>query len=151
LRIVTFVVRNAGPEDVAAMTRIYDALLASTTIEWTDELHRSRSAELAGGGVPQLRSLPPGATGSVFAADESYLGVDTIDPVRQDLVSHHVSFGAGRTAKIFRTPHRYVWPAELDLMGQIAGFELESRRADWMGTGFSAESASHVSVYQLPS
>ncbi|MDW5325853.1 hypothetical protein [Plantactinospora sp. KLBMP9567] len=51
---------------------------------------------------------------------------------------------------MFRSPHRYVWPAELDLMAQLAGFELESRYADWTGPEFTAESRSHVSVYRLP-
>jgi hypothetical protein len=35
-------------------------------------------------------------------------------------------------------------------MGQLAGFELEERSADWVGTPFTAESRSHVSVYRLP-
>jgi hypothetical protein len=54
-----------------------------------------------------------------------------------------------RDAKLYRTPHRYIWPAELDLMAQLAGFELESRHADWSGTEFTADSRSHVSVYRL--
>jgi SAM-dependent methyltransferase len=101
-------------------------------------------------GVPSLRELPPGATAAVFTDEPGYLGVDTYDVVQQHLVSHHVRFGAGREATIGRSPHRYVWPAELDLMGQLAGFELESRDADWSGTPFTAESGSHVSVYRLP-
>jgi hypothetical protein len=40
----------------------------------------------------------------------------------------------------------YVWPAELDLMAQLAGFELESRHAGWSGGEFTAGSGSHVSV-----
>jgi hypothetical protein len=39
-----------------------------------------------------------------------------------------------------------MWPAELDLMAQSAGFELEARHADWDGTEFTAESRSLVSV-----
>ena len=39
---------------------------------------------------------------------------------------------AGRR-ELFRSPHRYIWPAELDLMARLAGFELESRHADWAG------------------
>ena len=54
-----------------------------------------------------------------------------------------------RQARLFRSPHRYIWPSELDLMAQLAGFELETRHADWTGTEFTAESPSHVSVYQL--
>ncbi len=50
---------------------------------------------------------------------------------------------------MFRSPHRYVWPAELDLMAQLAGFDLEGRHADWAGAEFTADSRSHVSVYRL--
>lgn len=51
-----FRIRDAGAVDVAEMTRVYNALLATTTIEWTDEAHtvadrrrwqeRQRDAEL---------------------------------------------------------------------------------------------------------
>ena len=104
--------------------------------------------------VPDLRRLPPGQTGVVFTAEPGYLGVDTFDVLRQHLVSHHVTFDAAadgdRQARVFRSPHRYIWPAELDLMGQLAGFDLESRHADWHGTAFTADSPSHVSVYRTP-
>lgn len=53
-------------------------------------------------------------------------------------------------AEGYDTQHRYIWPAELDLMGQLAGFTLENRHADWTGGEFTAESRSHVSVYRLP-
>ena len=33
--------------------------------------------------------------------------------------------------------------------GELAGFELESRHADWAGAEFVADSPSHVSVYRL--
>ena len=100
-------------------------------------------------GVPSLRRLPPGQQGAVFRSEPGYVGVDTFDVVNQLLVSHHFRFGEGREARLFRSPHRYIWPAELDLMGEIAGFGLESRHADWSGAEFTAESRSHVSVYRL--
>ncbi len=100
--------------------------------------------------VPDLRALPPGRQGTVFAAEPGYLGVDTYDVVRQHLVSHHVRMDDDRRARVFRSPHRYAWPAELDLMAQLAGLELESRHADWTGGEFAAESRSHVSVYRHP-
>lgn len=104
--------------------------------------------------VPQLRSLPPGHGGTVEVSRPGYLLVDTYDVLRQHVISHHVQFGPelsdGREAQIGRTPHRYIWPAELDLMARIAGFELESRWADWDRSEFTAESRSHVSVYRLP-
>jgi SAM-dependent methyltransferase len=102
-------------------------------------------------GVPDLRVLPPGRPGVVFHHEPGYLGVDTYDVVAQHLVSHHVHFGEGRQAEILRSPHRYAWPSELDLMGRLAGLELESRSADWRGAPFTAESPSHISVYRRPS
>lgn len=70
--------------------------------------------------------------------------------LRQQVVSHHFHFdaGAGREARLFRSPHRYIWPSELDLMAELAGMTLESRHADWTGEEFTAESRSHVSVYR---
>ena len=72
------------------------------------------------------------------------------DVLQQRVVSHHFHFGDGKQAELFRSPHRYIWPAELDLMAQLAGFELENRYADWVGGDFTADSGSHVSVYRLP-
>lgn len=100
-------------------------------------------------GVPDLRTLPPGQGATVFRQEPGYIGLDVYDVVNQHLVSHHFRFGAGREAEVSRSPHRYIWPAELDLMAQLAGMELESSDADWTGTAFTAESGSHVSVYRL--
>ncbi|WP_244302060.1 class I SAM-dependent methyltransferase [Microbispora triticiradicis] len=101
-------------------------------------------------GVPELRALPPGRQAVVWHSEPGYIGLDTYDVLRQHLVSHHFTFDESRQATLFRSPHRYIWPAELDLMAQLAGFELESRHADWAGAEFTAESPSHVSVYRLP-
>ncbi|MEV6107926.1 class I SAM-dependent methyltransferase [Streptomyces sp. NPDC051940] len=100
--------------------------------------------------VPELRQLPPGRKATVWDSVPGYMGVDTYDVLNQHVVSHHFTFDDTRQARLDRSPHRYIWPAELDLMGQLAGFELESRHADWTGAEFTAESRSHVSVYRLP-
>src|ERR1700761_6938522 len=101
-------------------------------------------------GVPELRVMPPGQSAVVFQSSPGYIGLDTYDVVRQRLVSNHFYFGEGRQARLGGSPPRHICPAELDLMGQLAGFELESRHADWAGSEFTAESTSHVSVYRLP-
>jgi SAM-dependent methyltransferase len=100
--------------------------------------------------VPELRKLPPGQHATVWQSEPGYIGLDTYDVAQQQIVSHHFHFGGGTQAQLFRSPHRYIWPAELDLMAQLAGFQLESRHADWAGTAFTAESRSHVSVYRIP-
>jgi SAM-dependent methyltransferase len=100
--------------------------------------------------VPALRTLPPGQAGSVFATGPGYVGLDIFDVVvAQHVVSHHFEFGDDRQARLFRSPHRYIWPGELDLMGRLAGFDLESRHGGWSGEPFVAESSSHLSVYRL--
>ena len=118
---------------------------------------RNASDHLSAGGrfvielwVPELRRLPPGQQATVFHSEPGYIGLDTYDVLNQQVVSHHFRFGAGKEAELFRSPHRYIWPAELDLMAQLAGFELESRHEDWTGSAFTAASRSHVSVYRLP-
>jgi SAM-dependent methyltransferase len=118
---------------------------------------RNAARHLASGGrfvielwVPELRKLPPGQQATVWHTEPGYIGLDTYDVLQQHLVSHHFRFGEGRQAELFRSPHRYIWPAELDLMAQLGGFDLESRHADWAGTEFTAESRSHVSVYRIP-
>lgn len=98
--------------------------------------------------VPELRRLPPGQPATVGHSEPGYILLDTYDVLRQRVVSHHFRFGDGKQAHLFRSPHRYIWPAELDLMAQLAGFELETRHADWTGAEFTADSRSHVSVYR---
>ena len=99
--------------------------------------------------MPELRELPPGRHATVWQVEPGFIGLDTYDVLRQHVVSHHFHFGDTREARVLRSPHRYIWPAELDLMAQLAGFELESRHADWIGSEFTAESKSHVSVYRI--
>jgi SAM-dependent methyltransferase len=118
---------------------------------------RNAARHLSAGGrfvielwVPELRQLPPGRQATVWHSEPGYVGLDTYDVLQQRVVSHHFHFGDGKQAELFRSPHRYIWPAELDLMAQLAGFELEARHADWAGTDFTAESRSHVSVYRIP-
>jgi len=117
---------------------------------------RNAARHLASGGrfvielwVPTLRALPPGAPGMIFHSEPGYIGLDLYDVLHQHVVSHHVRFDESRQARLTRSPHRYIWPAELDLMAQLAGFELESRHADWSGHEFTADSPYHVSVYRL--
>jgi SAM-dependent methyltransferase len=121
------------------------------------ECFRNAARHLAPGGrfvielgVPDLRTLPPGQQATIFTSEPGYIGLDTYDVVNQLLISHHFTFGTGRQARLSRSPHRYIWPAELDLMAHIAGFELDARYADWTRAEFTAESRSHVSVYRLP-
>ncbi|MFS0718449.1 class I SAM-dependent methyltransferase [Arthrobacter sp. 1P04PC] len=151
---------SAG-EGFALAILVFNTISNLLTQEEQVRCFRNAARHLAPGGcfvvelwVPQLRSLPPGRGGTVEVSEPGYLLVDTYDVLQQLVVSHHVRFdpeaSGGREARMGRTPHRYIWPAELDLMAQLAGFELESRWADWDRSEFTADSRSHVSVYRLP-
>ena len=98
--------------------------------------------------VPELRKLTPGQDATVFTSEPGYIGLDTYDVLHQRVVSHHFRFDEGQQADHGWTPHRYIWPSELDLMAQLAGLTLESRDADWDGSEFTEDSRSHVSVYR---
>jgi SAM-dependent methyltransferase len=118
---------------------------------------RNAARHLAPGGcfvielwVPELPGPPPGEQAVVFTSEPGYIGLDTYDVASQQIVSHHFRFDEGRQAYLSRSPHRYIWPAELDLMAELAGLELETRHADWSGAAFTGESRSHVSVYRKP-
>ncbi|MHA6729343.1 class I SAM-dependent methyltransferase [Devosia sp. A369] len=100
--------------------------------------------------VPELPQALPAAQAVVGRSQNGYMLVDSFDVVAQHVISHHFNFAQDAAPTLFRSPHRYVWPSELDLMGQLAGFTLESRHADWTGSAFTAASRSHISVYRLP-
>ncbi len=99
-------------------------------------------------GVPDLRRLPPGEDARVFSHAPGYVGYDRyIDHISQQAMSHHF-LADGSGVREERTPFRYVWPSELDLMARLAGMTLRSRWADWARSPFTGDSTSHVSVWQ---
>lgn len=99
--------------------------------------------------VPAIHRLPAGGTTLAFRVEPDRVGFDTYDLLNQRLVSHHYRVEGGR-ADTFHSPHRYVWPSELDLMGELAGLVAAGRWAGWTRAPFTGESASHVSLWRRP-
>lgn len=98
-------------------------------------------------GIPDLRRLPPGETIRPFHVSDTHLGFDEYDVANQGLISHHFH----RTDDHFErnsVPFRYAWPAELDLMAEMAGMHLRDRWAGWKREPFTSDSVSHVSVWE---
>jgi SAM-dependent methyltransferase len=117
---------------------------------------RNAAAHLGPGGlflienyIPQLQRVPPGDTGRVFAAEPDHLGLEDYNLAAQIAVSTHywVIDGELRT---FSSPHRYLWPQELDLMAKLAGLTLRHRWSDWHRNAFTSDSPGHSSVWQKP-
>ena len=92
-------------------------------------------------GVPGTQPL------EVFDLSDAHVGIDEYDADTQRLVSHHFSL-VEREWRRLSVPFRAVSPAELDLMARLAGMELRERWADWDRSPFTAESRSHVSVWE---
>jgi SAM-dependent methyltransferase len=135
---------------------VYNTIMNVTTQAGQVATFRNAAAHLAPGGcfvievgVPNLQRLPPGETFQVFHQSEEYVGIDEYDVARQGLISHHIEMADGKAERV-SMPFRYVWPAELDLMAELAGMGLRDRWSGWRREPFTSESRDHVSVWQKP-
>ena len=133
---------------------VFNTIMNLTTQSEQVACFRNAAAHLRPGGcfvievmVPELRRLPPGETFHVFTGAGDAWGIDEYDVANQGLVSHHLDVADG-TPERFSVPFRYVWPAELDLMAELAGMTLRERWGGWKGEPFTSESRQHVSVWE---
>jgi SAM-dependent methyltransferase len=101
-------------------------------------------------GVPGIRRFPPGQAAVPFHVGQRHVGLDTYDMATQRGTSHHYRRHPDGTVTYGASNFRYVWPAECDLMAQLAGMDLQSRAADWQAGPFTNDSDSHVSVWCKP-
>ena len=125
-----------------------------TTQDEQVECFRNVAAHLEPGGcfvievyIPELQRLPPGETIHAFTVTPTHLGFEEYDVATQIAFSHHYWVVDGQL-ETFSSPHRYVWPSELDLMAQLAGLTLRERWSDWERQPFTSDSRQHVSVWE---
>jgi SAM-dependent methyltransferase len=135
---------------------VYNTIGNLTTQQAQVACFRNAAAHLEPGGcfvvevvIPELRRLPPGETFQVFAASEEHWGIDEYDVANQGLISHHFEMVDGKF-QLESMPFRYVWPAELDLMAELAGMRLRERWSGWEREPFTSDSRKHVSVWEKP-
>lgn len=148
---------STAPGEFSLVYLVWNSISNLRTQSEQVECFRNAARHLAPGGrfvielwIPGIRRYPPGQAGVPFHVGQHHVGFDTYDMTTQQGTSHHyrrhpdgtVTYGAGN--------FRYIWPAECDLMAQIAGMELERRVADWHGSPFTSDSESHVSVWRKP-
>lgn len=133
---------------------VYNTIGNLLTQDEQVQCFRNASAHLEPGGcfvvevsVPQLQRLPPGETLVVFDLADGHVGVDEYDVANQRLISHHYWVEGGRCRR-FESPHRFVWPSELDLMARLAGLRLRERWSSWDRQPFDSDSTSHLSVWE---
>jgi SAM-dependent methyltransferase len=99
--------------------------------------------------VPDIGAFRNGtATRPVRVSDGHIeLEIATIDPAQQTMQTNKLHVTETGT-QLIPANHRYAWPAEMDLMAQIAGMTLAHRWEDWTKTPFTRHSMSHISVWQ---
>jgi SAM-dependent methyltransferase len=143
-----------GPFSVAYL--VFNTIMNLTTQAEQVSCFRNVAAHLEPGGwfvievgVPELRRLPPGETIRAFDVSETHWGIDEFEVATQGLTSHHITIVDGNLERV-SIPFRYVWPAELDLMAQMAGMTLRERWRGWKHEPFTSESRKHVSVWEKP-
>jgi SAM-dependent methyltransferase len=100
-------------------------------------------------GVPELRRLPPGQNVVPWHVSPTRWAFDIYDTATQAMSSNYVTVDGGR-GEYRSIPFRYVWPAELDLMAQLAGMRRRDRWEGWTREPFTSESGQHVSVWEKP-
>jgi SAM-dependent methyltransferase len=133
---------------------VFNTIMNLTTQAAQVACFRNAAAHLEAGGsfvievgVPDLQRLPRGESFRPFTVRPDRLGIDEYDVVSQRLVSHHYRLEGDRVERV-SVPFRYVWPAELDLMAELAGLERHERLGGWRREPFTEESESHVSVWR---
>jgi SAM-dependent methyltransferase len=78
---------------------------------------------------------------------EVVIETSEIFPATQTMQTNKV-YLTDDSVKVFPANHRYAWPAELDLMAELAGLKLTDRWADWSKNPYTDNSTAHVSVWR---
>jgi SAM-dependent methyltransferase len=133
---------------------VFNTIMNLTTQEAQVACFRNVAAHLEPGGclvvevmIPDLQRLPPGETFRVFSGGERYWGIDEYDVANQGLISHHLGLIGDKVERV-SMPFRYAFPAEYDLMAQLAGMTLRERWGGWKREPFTSDSDKHVSVWE---
>lgn len=135
---------------------VFNTIMNLTTQDAQVACFRNAAAHLEPGGcfvievaLPELRKLPPGQNVVPFHVSPGQWAYDIYDTATQAMSSNYVEVSGGR-GEYRSIPFRYVWPAELDLMAQLAGMRLRERWAGWKREPFTSDSRQHVSVWEKP-
>ncbi len=146
----------AVEQEFALVYIVFNTFFALPSQEAQVQCFRNVAAHLSNGGcflveafVPDLNRFTGGQVNwaTKVTMDVVELDVGQHDPVTQRVVSQKVVITDGST-RLYPVQIRYVWPAELDLMAQLAGLRLRERWSNWKREPFTSESTKHISVYE---
>jgi SAM-dependent methyltransferase len=138
---------------------VFNTFFGLLTQEDQIRCFRNVASHLAPGGrfvieafVPDLSRFNRGQRTSVTNVGTDRIKIDASihDMASQRVDSQHMIV-TGDSINLYPVSVRYAYPSELDLMGRLAGLELEHRWAGWERGPFTSSSGNHVSVYRKPS
>jgi SAM-dependent methyltransferase len=142
-------------QEFALVYIVFNTFFALPSQEAQVQCFRNVAAHLSDDGcflvetfVPDLNRFTGGQVNwaTKVTTDIVELDVGQHDPVRQRVVSQKVVITDG-SVRLYPVQIRYAWPAELDLMAQLAGLRLRERWSNWKREPFTSESTKHISVY----
>jgi SAM-dependent methyltransferase len=135
---------------------VFNTIMNLTTQQAQVACFRNAAAHLEPGGcfvievrVPELRRLPPGQNVLPWHVSPPRSVFYSYDIATQAMRGHYMEIVDGR-GEYSTIPFRYVWPAELDLMAQLAGLRLRERWDGWTREPFTSDSRQHVSIWEKP-
>jgi Methyltransferase domain len=135
---------------------VFNTIMNLTTQAAQVACFRNVAAHLEPGGcfvieveIPELQRLPPGETLRPYGVSETGWSFDEYDVAAQGLISHHFTVVDGKVERV-SVPFRYAWPAEYDLMAELAGLTLRERWSGWQREPFTSDSRKHISVWEKP-
>jgi SAM-dependent methyltransferase len=147
-------VPNEGPFPLVYV--VWNSLFNLTSQQRQVDTFRNVARVLEPGGVfvcecyvPDLAAYDRQFQTDEVREDSAGFTLTVHDRAAQRIQMQHVTVDA-KGVQLLPTAHRYCWPAELDLMAQLAGLHLRERWADWDRSPFGATSESHISVYARP-
>jgi SAM-dependent methyltransferase len=133
----------------------FNTFFALLSQEEQVQCFRSVAAHLTGDGqflieafVPDLGRFEDGQTVRLIHLSEDAVRLDAaeLDLAKQRISSQHVLITEAGP-RLYPVRLRYAWPAELDLMAELAGLSLRHRWGSWKKDPFTKESGKHISVY----
>lgn len=139
----------------------FNTLFALLEQERQTECFRNVAARLSPGGrfvldcfVPDMKRFDDYNTrmgvSSLSSTTEHAYEMSIHEPTTQRISSHMVRRLDDGGEVVLPVEVRYVWPAEMDLMAQLAGLHLEHRWGWYDKRPYTAMSKTHVSVYRKP-
>jgi SAM-dependent methyltransferase len=136
---------------------VFNTFFALLTQEDQVRCFRNVAARLEPGGVFVIEAFAPDLTrfdryGTItkptrITNDRVELEMSQHDAVAQHVTSQKVVLLDGQV-RLYPIQLRYAWPAELELMAQLAGLRLRARWAGWQREPFNAQSGKHISIYE---